>query len=438
VVYIREGRHAPPPPAAPAFAQRLARRFGTPLLVYDLAVLRHQAAQLRRALPADSTLLYSLKANPLPPVVGALQRAGCGSEVSSPGELAAALGTGTAAAPVLYTGPGKSADELRAAAAAGAVVSVESAAEAERARRALDSQPFRAVLRIQPSGSTPAGLSMADGRQFGLLEDEAVSLCRDLHDGIEVLGFHCYLGSQLPTCQALLDAFAAVADLMTRLARACGIRLRIADLGGGFPWPYAAPGTGPDLAPLAAGLEEIAAPLYRAGAQPWFESGRGLVAAAGRLLTSVMDVKQREGRTLVVVDAGVNVLGGMTGLGRVLRPATVLHNLSDPDGGEVAADVVGPLCTPLDRLAVNTAIAAPRVGDLLCVENVGAYGATAALSPFLSRPAAVEVVVNGEEVVEAWSLRNRHEPVALTDHEGEERSDRVGGGQASASTRKPM
>jgi len=413
VSYIGEDQTGAPAddPAGPEHA--LAERFGTPLYVYDLAVLRRSAERLLTALPEDSTLLYSMKANPLPSVLDALQRAGCGSEVSSPGELATALGTGNTAQPVLYTGPAKSVDELRAAAEAGVLVSCESAAEVERARRALGRTPLRAILRIQPSGDTKAGLSMAEGRQFGLLEDEAVELCRDLAGDVEVLGFHCYAGSQFPTCEALLDVFATAAELMARLARACRIELRVADLGGGFPWPYAEPGAGLDLTPLAAGFAEALAPLREAGAQPWFESGRALVAPAGRLLTRVMDVKRREGRTLVILDAGVNVLGGMSGLGRVLRPATVLRNLSRPEGGELTADVVGPLCTPLDRLAVNTLIAEPRIGDLLCVENVGAYGATAALGPFLSRPAAVEVVVDDDAVVEAWALANRHEPVPI-------------------------
>lgn len=149
------------------------------------------------------------------------------------------------------------------------------------------------------------------------------------------------------------------------------------------------------------------------GAEIWFESGRGLVAAAGRLLTTVRDVKERGGSTVLVVDAGVNVLGGMSGLGRVLRPSTRLRNLSNPDGATTTVDVVGPLCTPLDRLAVNSTVAAPRVGDLLCVENVGAYATTAALSAFLSRPPAVEVVVDGDDVVEAWTLASGHLPVAL-------------------------
>jgi diaminopimelate decarboxylase len=238
-----------------------------------------------------------------------------------------------------------------------------------------------------------------------------VGLCRRHRDDIEVLGFHCYLGSQLSTCEALLAAFGHALDVMERVGSACGIRPRIADLGGGFPWPYAAPGEGPDLTPLAARLEQLVAPIRAQGTDVWFESGRSLAAPASRLLTTVMDVKKRGGKTLVVVDAGVNVLGGMSGLGRILRPSTVLRNLSAPDGPELTVDVVGPLCTPLDRLSASTTVADPRIGDVLCVENVGAYATTAALSAFLSRPTAVELITSGDEVIGAWALSTGFAPV---------------------------
>lgn len=392
---------------------RHADRFGTPLLVHDTAVLRQRADRLRRVLPAGSRLLYSLKANPLPAVVAVLQESGCGTEVSSPAELAVAVATGAGPAPVLYTGPGKSAAEIAGANAAGAVLSCESAVELARA---LDARtgPLRMLLRVQPTGRPAAGLSMADGRQFGLLVEEAAELYRHRSADLDLLGVHCYLGSQLPSCQALLTAFDQAARTAQLVARASGRPISILDLGGGFPWPYATPGTGVDLAPLAAGLAELVAPLNQQGTEIWFEAGRSLVAAAGQLLTTVMDVKSRADNCLVVVDAGVNILGGMSGLGRVLRPEAVFRNLSAPEGAPRRVTVVGPLCTPLDRMSVNTTIAEPRVGDLLCVDNVGAYASTAALAAFLSRPPAIELITDGEKVLQAWTLSTGHTQLALT------------------------
>lgn len=408
----REEHPAPGEPSADDVLVRVLAEFSTPLVVHDLAALRARAGALSQALPNDSTLLYSLKANPLPPLVGALQQLGCGSEVSSPAELALALGAGTPAGPVLYTGPGKSDAEIVAAVAAGAVLSCESEVEVARVRDLVG--PVGVLLRVQPAQRPAAGLSMADGRAFGLLPDDAARLCRSLPDGVDVVGFHCYVGSQLPDVAALLAGFGHALDTVLQVAEQGRVRPRVLDLGGGFPWPYAGPGAGPDLSALGPALAALVAPVRADGTAVWFESGRGLVASAGRLLTRVRDVKHRGERTVVVVDAGVNVLGGMSGLGRVLRPSTVLRNLTRPGGEAVTVDVVGPLCTPLDRLAVATTLAEPRPGDVLCIDNVGAYATTAALSAFLSRPPAVEVVVDGPHVVGAWALRTGHESLGRT------------------------
>lgn len=393
--------------------EQYAAEFGTPLLVHDLAVLRSRAASLQAVLPAGSTLLYSLKANPLPPVVAALQQAGCGCEVSSLAELGTAIG-GAASRPVLYTGPGKSSAEIGAATDAGALLSVESAAELARIRPSRARDRSAVLLRIQPAASSAAALSMADGSQFGLLEPEAVSACRQVGDEVDLLGFHVYLGSQLPSAEAMLAGFERALEAVDRVAAAAGVVPRVVDLGGGFAWPNGTPGSGPDLTPLGAGLASLLAGLRSSGAELWFESGRSLVAAAGRLLTTVLDVKARSGTTVVVVDAGINILGGMSGLGRVLRPSVGFRNLTHPERETQQVDVVGPLCTPLDRLAVDARVAAPQIGDVLCVENVGAYASTASLAAFLSRPPAVELVI-GDDAVEAWTLRSGHVQLPLPD-----------------------
>jgi diaminopimelate decarboxylase len=345
-------------------------------------------------------------------VVEEVFRAGCAGEVSSGQELAVARAAGPEV-PLLFTGPGKSDAELAAALAAGALLSCESATELRRvASRAGGPTPV--LLRLQPPGRTAAGLSMGDGRQFGFLPQEAVDACRAGTGDAEVAGFHVYLGSQLPGVEALLAAFGHAVEVVTQTAEAAGVTPRAVDLGGGFPWPYAVPGTGADLAGLADGLAATLEPLTRTGCRVWFESGRRLVAAAGRLAVTVVDVKERGGTTIVVVDGGVNVLGGMSGLGRVMRPATVAHNLTSPDGPPVTVDIVGPLCTPLDRLAHRTVAARPRPGDVLGVDNVGAYGASASLAAFLSRAPASEVVVDGERVLGVWALRHGHERLDRT------------------------
>ncbi|ORT57389.1 hypothetical protein [Streptomyces sp. CB03238] len=383
-----------------------AERFGTPLYVYDLAELRRRAAELWSVLPETASLLYSLKANPHPAVVAELRRAGCRAEVSSSGELAVALEAGHAPEGILYTGPGKSAAEMEEALARGVTsFSCESAAELRRLGRATAATGRRAgaLLRLQPPTGSKAGLSMGDGRQFGFTPEDAVRACAEVPSGVGVRGCHVYLGSQFPDVEALRDGFATAKSTMELVAREAGIPLGVVDLGGGFPWPYATPGAGAVLTGLREELDKLLS-TWPTGPAPqmYFESGRRLVASAGHLLTRVLDVKERPEGTIVVLDAGINVLGGMSGLGRVLRPATGFVNLSAGDDREpVTADVVGPLCTPLDRLAVRTTLPQPHEGDLLCVPNVGAYGPTASLTRFLSRPPAVEAVYDGDRLVSA-------------------------------------
>jgi diaminopimelate decarboxylase len=385
-----------------------AQRHGTPLYAYDLAEVRARTAELRAALPMGARLLYSLKANPLPPLVSQLRSAGCGAEVSSLGELAVVIEAGFDPANVLYTGPGKSPAEIEAAVGRGvSLFSCESAVELRRLGRvaaALDRR-LRVLLRLQPDDRPASGLSMADGRQFGFEPQEAVRAYGTAGSELSVEGFHVYLGSQLGSVDDLLAGFAHAKQAIEQVCAATGSTPGIVDLGGGFPWPYAARGQGCELAPLREGLDQLLAGWAMPTTEVWFETGRRVTASCGHLLTTVLDVKERSGGVVIVMDAGINVLGGMSGLGRVLRPSATLENLSaNEEREQVTADVVGPLCTPLDRLSVRTVVDRPEIGEVLCVPNVGAYGLTASLTSFLSRPAPQELVFDCGELVEAWQL----------------------------------
>jgi diaminopimelate decarboxylase len=387
----------------------MAHRYGTPLYFYNLADVRARTADLIAGLPAGARVLYSLKANPLLPIVSQLRAAGCGAEVSSPGELDVAGAAGFDATTVLYTGPGKTVHDIEHAVTRGVSrFSCESATELQRLSdvAAQHQRQLSILLRLTPTDSPACQLSMGDGRHFGFQPREAVLACAAIRDGLAVDGFHVYVGSQLTTVDALVAGAAHAKETIEEVATATGVAPRIVDLGGGFPWPYAAHGQGCELAALRNRLETLLANWCPARpTEVWFESGRRLTAAAGSLLTTVVDVKKRTGGVVVVVDAGINVLGGMSGLGRVLRPSATFHNLSSSrEPKPVTADVVGPLCTPLDRLAARTVVDTPHIGDVLQVPNVGAYGLTASLTSFLSREAPLELVLDGDTVVSSWRL----------------------------------
>ncbi|MGP3999315.1 type III PLP-dependent enzyme [Streptomyces sp. 8N706] len=393
-------------------------RHGTPLYVYDLQEVRERVKELRNAIPEKSRLLYSLKANPLPELVRTIAAEGCWAEVSSVGEIDVALESGVPPERVLCTGPGKTEAEIRHALTRGIVrFSCESSVEMARLDRLAESagRTVELLLRLQPTMRPPAGLSMADGRQFGFEETEAVQACKTARGSahLRLRGFHVYLGSQVPDVTALLEGFTFASAVIARVATEAGVDVEVADLGGGFPWPYAAEGEGVPLADLVSPLSSALSGGGLSGtAELWFESGRRLCASAGALVTTVVDVKPRaDGRCVVVTDAGINALGGMSGLGRTLRPRAAFRPLTGPGHDGVAAtpvDVVGPSCTPLDRLTVGTEMEMPAVGDQLVVPNVGAYGPTASLTAFLSRPAPAEVVYDGDSYRGAWQIRGGH------------------------------
>lgn len=391
---------------------------GSPLWVYDLDAVQRRAAELFALLPPGSGLFYSLKANPLPAIAGEAFRAGCRAEVSSLGELAVALAAGCPGERILYTGPGKTRDEVARALEAGVdTFSIESWADLERLESIAGESGRRAriLLRVNPKEAPRAGLAMTGvDSQFGLEEDDLMEggerLAR-LSPRIELLGLHIYFGSQIGGAEALAAAFGSAIDVSERLAERLGRSFQVLDLGGGFPWPYATSDPAPDLSGLAAPLARLAAGRERtAGAELCFESGRYLCASSGTLLTTVMDVKRsKKGKTRVVLDTGIHHLGGMSGLGRIPRQRVSFVVPGRPaDAATMEVDVVGPLCSPLDCMARGAAVPAVRMGDLVGIPNTGAYGLTASLYGFLSRPAPVELACRGEEIVGAFRLQGGH------------------------------
>lgn len=406
-------------------AVELLERFGSPLFAYDLGRLERRAQELLGALPAGSTLFYSLKANPLPAIVLTLRRLGIGAEVSSPGELRVAQRAGFPGERILYSGPGKSEEELALALRAGVgVVSCESAQEVERLRSLAVASALEAaiLLRVNPRGRTRARLAMS-GRQtqFGLDEDQAEALVRDLvakKGPLDLRGLHVYFGTQQQDAAAVAASFRAVNACARRLSSASRRPFEVLDFGGGFPWPF---GVGQE--PLAAeALRAAVSSVFEAmtdvaGGALWFESGRYLAASSGTLLTSVVDCKRSAEKRYVITDSGIHHLGGMAGLGRMFRPRLDVRVLGTSGEGVEPTAVVGCLCTPLDLLA---SVPLPKVsrGDVLMIPNVGAYGATASLTGFLSRQPAAEVAYRDKAVVASYRLRSGHAQIeGKTDHD---------------------
>lgn len=406
--------------------EELADRYGTPAYRYELDEVDAAVSALRRVLPEPAVLYYSVKANPHPSLVATLRAAGCHAEISSTGELGAARAAGFGGEHCLYTGPGKTTDEIAEALAAGVRrFSVESVTDYHRVAAAAAAAGVTAdcLVRVNTLRAKGAsGLRMSGTpTQFGV--DVAVLTGQPelfaARPGARVTGLHFFPVSNASSEAVVAEEMCASIGAAARLRADAGIDLRVLDLGGGFAAPYAQEGRLPDYGGLRRTVEHALdehLPGWRAGAPVVaFESGRYLVGTCGRLLVTVADVKRGEDRTFVVLDGGINHLGGLSGLGRLMPvAATVLPGAGRKTGPAhevVQATVVGPLCTPADVLARAAALDAVAGGDLVAIPNVGAYGLTASLIGFLSRPVAVEVVLRGGRAVDASRVELSRAPV---------------------------
>ena len=394
---------APSPLHDAALLSRAAARFGTPFFLYDFDAIRERAAALAETLGSRFTVAYAVKANPSLAVLSVLSRAGLGADVASTGELLAARRAGFPASRLLATGPAKSDADLTALVRAGvSQIHAEGPEEldrlqaiAERARRRV-----RVGLRLNPPWGIAEKRTIIGGpgaKKFGfdLPSARAALAGRDRWRSLDLGGFQVFNASNVLDADLLVDNVRRVLALSVSLGRRHGVPLGTVDFGGGLGVPYLPSERPLDRELLARGLAAVAAeverePLLR-GTRLVFEPGRYLVAEAGVYVTRVLGTKRSRGVTYALVDGGVHHL---------LRPALIgtphRVRLSGREGESSRERVVvaGPLCTSLDLLHPGARLPLPRAGDLLVVENAGAYGYTESMPLFLSHEWPAEVGVS--------------------------------------------
>ncbi len=381
-------------------ASALVATHGTPLFVYDAALVAGQVARFRAAMPAVD-LHYAIKANPLPALLARIAPVVDGLDVASGGELARALKVKPGAA-ISFAGPGKRDAELEAAIAAGATLNLESAGEARRALAAGDRLGVRprVAVRVNPDMELRGSGMKMGGRAspFGVDAEHAAAVVRDvIAGGADWRGLHIYAGSQALDAGAVIEMQAATLALAARLAEQVGVTPALVNLGGGFGVPYFAGDVALDVEAVGAALGEALAMRGAALRDSRFaiELGRWLVAEAGVYLTRVVDVKASRGEAFVVVDGGLHhQLAASGNFGTVVRrnyPLAVAARMGAAAAGEVS--VVGCLCTPLDRLGDRVALPPVAEGEVIAIFLAGAYGATASPAAFLGHPAPAELVV---------------------------------------------
>jgi len=366
----------------------------SPLFVYDMAVVRSRVARFRAAFPGID-LHYAVKANPFAPLLAAMAPLVDGFDVASAGELARVVDLDKA---VSFAGPGKADAELDAAIVAGVTINLENESEADRALSIAERRgvaPGLAV-RVNPEFELRGSGMRMGGRAspFGIDADRVPALVkRILAAGAEWRGFHIFAGSQALDAAAIIDSQAHTLDLAVRLAEAAGASPPLVNLGGGFGIPYFPGEQVLDIEAIGAALTPRLSTLP--DTRFAIELGRWLVGEAGVYLTRIVDRKESRGEIFLVCDGGLNHQLAATGnLGTVVRrnyPVAVVT--ADPSRPRETVSVVGPLCTPLDRLADQVELPAASPGDVIAIFMAGAYGLTASPWEFLGHPRPGEILV---------------------------------------------
>ncbi|MFK0312161.1 diaminopimelate decarboxylase [Pseudomonas sp. NPDC090233] len=380
----------------------IAERFGTPTYVYSRAHIEAQYRSYTDALQGVEHLVcFAVKANSNLGVLNVLARLGAGFDIVSGGELERVLAAGGRADRVVFSGVGKTREDMRRALEVGVhCFNVESTDELERLQvvAAEMGKVAPVSLRVNPdvdAGTHPYISTGLKENKFGIAiaDAEAIYVRAAQLPNLDVVGVDCHIGSQLTTVDPFLDALDRLLDLVDRLAD-CGIHLRHLDLGGGVGVRYR-----DEEPPLVA--DYIKAIRERVGTRDLalvFEPGRYIVANAGALLTRVEYLKHTEHKDFAIIDAAMNDL---------IRPALYqawmgVSAVKPREGHGRAYDLVGPICETGDFLAKDRELNLAE-GDLLAVQSAGAYGFVMS-SNYNTRGRCAEILVDGDQ---AFEVRRR-------------------------------
>jgi len=383
--------------------RKLAEQFGTPLYVYSATMIRERYEAFDAAFrDVPHTICYSVKANSNLTILRMLARKGCGFDVVSGGELERVLAADRKAAKqVVFSGVGKTREELTAALKAGIMLfNVESESElwalAECAGRLR--KTAQVALRVNPDVAAETHPYISTGlrkHKFGVPIREARALYANASGAryLKVRGVSVHIGSQITDITPFGEAMARVADLVGEL-RVDGHVIDYIDAGGGLGIAYEKPSARGFSADVAAYARALADPLRGLDVRLLLEPGRSIIGPAGILLTSVIYRKQNDGKRFLVVDAAMNDLirPALYGAYHEIIPVTRSVN---PAAKSEVTDIVGPVCETGDFFARDRELPAVEEGELLAILDAGAYGMVLA-SNYNTRPRPAEVLVTGK------------------------------------------
>ncbi len=403
----------------------VAKRFGTPLYLYNADIVLDRLKRVREAFP-DFSIWYSVKSNPNPALLSFLAKLGVGASVTSMNDLELTVSAGFAPRRVAFGGPGKSLTELEQATSTGVgTIDVESPRELrtlEDLATRLDKK-VAVSLRVNPlhkpsvAGEFMAGVES----KFGFDEENILENLAGLSlKHVTIQGIHAHPASQVLDPSFFVTHYEKVAKLSKHLASTLNFDLKFISFGGGFGVPYASSESPVDIKTLGRRSTEIlSAEFSDYASKPEFqiELGRYLVAECGIFLTEIMDLKTSRGTTFVITDSGLNALS------RPAMPWAQQHNCSIVSKQDLkpskAYRVVGRSCMPSDVLCKTAMLPDPEPGDILAVHNAGAYGYTMTMLLWSGLRAPLELVFADDKIkVVTERLRNPWMREALSHEEG--------------------
>jgi diaminopimelate decarboxylase len=372
----------------------IGKQVGTPAYVYNAEAIRGRYRSLDAALGSlPHRICFAVKANSNLAILRLLRELGAGADIVSSGELARALAAGFAPEQIVFSGVGKTAEELRSAIRTGVGhLNVESREELELVGRVADAEEaqVRVGVRVNPDVTTETHPYISTGKsgiKFGVPTDQVLPAAEYIlaHPRLELTTLAMHLGSQLFDAEPFRQGIGRLIDLVEKLRRAGVGTLRVLDVGGGLGIRYSDERP-VDPTEFAKAVVPLLAPT---GLTIYLEPGRFLVGSAGVLLTRVLYRKHSGGKEFVVVDAGMNDL---------VRPSHYqayheIVELVEQERPSARVDVVGPVCETGDFLALDRTLPGLEAGDALAILGAGAYGFVMA-SNYNSRPRPPEVIVD--------------------------------------------
>ncbi|XP_023218249.1 uncharacterized protein LOC111620546 [Centruroides sculpturatus] len=393
--------------------QDLAKQYGTPLYLYSKQIILEKLAQYDRGLGGcDHVICFPVKCNSNQALLHLLCRQGCGFDVASSGELLRVLKIHCNPQNIVFSGVGKSTNELKMGLEVGIkCFNTESWQEIDRLEEIARSSGIVApvAVRVNPDIDAATHPYLATGlksNKFGIPLEEAPELYSRIRSSpfLKAEGVDCHVGSQILHLQPLLEARDCLLELVNRVGKS-GVDLNFVDLGGGIGVPYRPNDPSPDISEW---VRTLAAPIFSKGMQVIMEPGRSLLAESGVLVTTIEYLK-RGCKNFAIVDASMTELIRPALYGSYHRVEEVIRRESE---GQIY-DVVGPVCENSDVLAEERLL---RVlpGDLLVIYHAGAYGSSMS-SNFSSRTRAAEVMVDNNA---SYLIREREseEELRRRDH----------------------